>query len=134
MRLPDWKSRLLDYLNDAVRRPFGYGTHDCCLFAAGAVEATTGIDPAAAFRGRYSTLKGGIKAVRKAGFSDYVGMAIAQLDSVHASCATPGDLAVIDTPNGPVLGVVQGEGVYVLGVERMGLMPVASARLILAVT
>ena len=133
MRLPDWKPRLIAYLQDAARRPFEMGTHDCCLFAAGAVQAMTGDDPAAPWRGRYTTLEGGLKLVRKAGFKGYVAMAEAQFAAVHVSLASPGDLAVIDTDDGPALGVVQGEGIYVLGVDRMGLLPIAAARLILLV-
>lgn len=32
---------------------FAYGERDCCLWVANAVEAMTGVDIAAAFRGRY---------------------------------------------------------------------------------
>ena len=41
--------------------------------------------------------------------------------------AAPGDLAVVDGPLGASLGVVQGEGVYVLTTTRMGLLPLTHA-------
>jgi hypothetical protein len=127
MRLPDWKQRLIAYLEDCVRRPFQFGRHDCALFAAGAVQAMTGTDPAADWRGRYRTLKGGLKAVRRAGYADHIALAAAVLPEVHPAFAAPGDLAVIGTPDGPALGVVQGEGVYVLGPDRIGLVSMGDA-------
>lgn len=54
MRLPDWRARLMAYLEEAKTRPFRYGVHDCGLFAAGAVEAMTGRDVAGAVRGTYT--------------------------------------------------------------------------------
>ena len=132
-RLPDWQTRLIGYLNAAARCPFKVGTHDCCLFAAGAVRAMTGSDPAAGYRERYTTLKGGLRVLRKAGFKDHVDMAQTLFSEVHASRAAPGDLAVVDTPEGAALGVVQGESVYVLGPDRIGLLPIAAARLFLRV-
>jgi len=49
-RPPDWPERLLAALAAARDRPFRWGEHDCCLFAADLIEAVTGVDPAAAFR------------------------------------------------------------------------------------
>lgn len=53
VRLPDWDDRLSDYLARVIAKPFAYGEHDCLIHSANAVEALTGIDLAAAHRGRY---------------------------------------------------------------------------------
>jgi hypothetical protein len=127
MRTPDWKIHLITYLGDAARKPFKPGTHDCALFSAGAVRAMTGVDLAADWRGRYRTLKGGYKALQKAGFKDHIALAASVFADIPTSFAGPGDLAVIPSPDGPVLGVVQGEGVYVLTMERLGLVPMSQA-------
>lgn len=133
-RLPDWKNRLHAYLDDCARTPFALGTHDCALFAAGAVAAMTGTDIAAPYRGRYTTLKGGLRLLQQAGFADHVALARHHHAEVHAAFVTPGDLAVIDTAEGAVLGVVQGEGIYVLHVTgRIGLLPIAAAQTFLKV-
>ena len=47
MRTPYWRSALAAYIAETMRKPFAWGLHDCALFAAGAVEAMTGNDPAA---------------------------------------------------------------------------------------
>ena len=128
MRRPDWKLQLIQYLGEAARRPFRPGEHDCALFAAGAVEAMTGTDFAASFKGRYTTLKGGIRLLRAAGFADHAALAAELLPEIAPAFAAPGDLAVIDTPGGPALGVVQGEGIYVLTPDRLGVLPLLSAQ------
>jgi hypothetical protein len=44
-----------DFIASNMDRPFEWGRHDCCLFAADWVLELTGIDHAKAFRGQYST-------------------------------------------------------------------------------
>lgn len=125
-RHPDWQARLVAYLHAARLQPFAYGRHDCCLFAADAVAAMTGIDIAAPWRGRYTTLRGGIRVLRRSGYRDHVALAAAWFPEVPAFSAQPGDLAVIATEAGPALGVVQGEAVYVLGPQGLGLVSLLS--------
>jgi hypothetical protein len=45
-------------MDQAARRPFKRGEHDCLLFLADWVLNRTGIDPAEHLRGRYATLWG----------------------------------------------------------------------------
>ena len=127
MRHPEWKLALIQYLEKAARKPFAPGEHDCALFAAGAVEAMTGVDYARPFKGRYTTLKGGMRVLREAGFADHIALTAAWLPEISPAFAAPGDLAVVATPEGPALGVVQGENLYVLTVDRLGLLPMLGA-------
>lgn len=57
-RLADWPSRLDVYLRATRDRPFCWGTLDCVLFAAGAVEAMTGTDPVPGLAGSYDAPRG----------------------------------------------------------------------------
>lgn len=116
-RLPDWRPRLGEYLAQVVRLPFRPGQHDCALFAAGAVEAMTGTDLAAAWRGKYRALGAGKAMLRARGYADHVALAAALFPEVLPALAQVGDLAVLPSGDGQVaeaLGVVQGPGVYVL--------------------
>lgn len=108
-RRADWRSRLIAYIEASRNRPFAWGDFDCSTFAAGAVEAMTGIDHAAELRG-YSTLAGGLKRLQQAGYIDHVDMATALLDRQPRSQARFGDIAVIDAEEGAALGVVDGTG------------------------
>lgn len=127
MRYDDWKLRLIQHLGEAARKPYEPGVHDCALFSAGAVKAMTGVDHASRWRGRYSTLKAGQRLLRKAGFDDHIALAAAHLEEIAPAFAAPGDLAVLAHDLGPVLGVVQGENVYVLTLDRLGLLPLSDA-------
>lgn len=125
MRLPDWHSRLSDYI-DAVRRtPFAYGRHDCALFAAGAVEAMTGVDPSVELRGKYKTLGGGLRQLKRLGFADHGEFAAFLFEEVHPSHAQIGDIAAIDLGGGAIaLGVVQGARIFVLRPDVQGMATV----------
>ncbi len=128
MRVPDWKVRLSDYVSACARMPYALGQHDCALFAAGAVAATTGDDPAAAWRGTYQTKEGGLRALRRAGHADHIAAAAAVLEEIHPAFAAMGDVACVADPvTGQLaLGVVQGEMVYVLREDGLGLLPRAT--------
>lgn len=125
MRRRDWKARLTDFVVRAAREPYALGRHDCALFAAGAVEAVTGHDPAADWRGDYGSKTAGLRALRQAGHADHIAVAAALLEEIHPAFAAAGDIAVVaDDPTGAsVLGVVQGEMVYVLRETGLGLVP-----------
>lgn len=125
MRQKGWQGRLVAYLDAAGRRPFAEGRHDCALFAAGAVQAMTGLDYAADYRGRYTTTRGGLRVLRRDGYADHVALAASHFPETAAP--VPGDLAVVPTAEGPALGVVQGEHVYLLAPGGMTLAPIAAA-------
>lgn len=123
VRMKDWEPRLIAYLSGLKALPFVPGTHDCALFTAGAVEAMTSIDFAAEWRGRYKTLKGGQRALKKAGFADHVALAAALFEAVPPAFAHRGDIAVVTGADGvAALGIVQGEGVYVLKPEGLAVV------------
>lgn len=111
MRHPDWKLRLISYVGTCAKIPFAYGQHDCALFAAGCIAAMTGVDLAAEWRGTYTSLKGGLAALKRAGYADHLALAADHFEKIAPAFAAAGDLAVIDGPEGAALGVVQGEGV-----------------------
>ena len=129
-RLPDWQPRLVAYLARVSAAPFAFGQHDCALFAAGAVEAMTGTDPAARWRGKYATAAQGLARLRRVGIADATDLCAQLFADVPVLMAAPGDLAVIDTPDGPAMGVVQGHLIYVLSqtTGRLGLVDLLAAK------
>lgn len=126
-RVPDWRARLQAYINAAMDRGFRPGRFDCALFAAGAVEAMTGVDLARGHRG-YRTLNEGRRKLRERGFEDAVALAAAVLSEKPVSLAQAGDLAVVEDREGEAaLGVVQGARIYVLHPAGIGLLPLRAA-------
>lgn len=126
-RFPDWRTRLVAYLAESVRKPFQEGEHDCALFLAGGVHAMTGVDYAAPYRGRYTTTRGGLRVLRKDGFRDHVALAAHHLAEKPVAFAREGDAAVVPVEPFGALGIVQGEGVYVLTEHRLAVLPLTSA-------
>lgn len=116
-RLPDWRARLAAYMALVVREPFRPGTHDCALFAAGAVKVMTGTDLAAPWRGKYRALGAGRAMLRAQGFDDHLALAASMLPEVAPSMARVGDVAVVKSDSegdAGALGVIQGASIYVL--------------------
>jgi hypothetical protein len=123
-RLKDWEPRLVDCLGQASGKPFKAGHHDCALFVAACVEAMTGTDLAAEWRGRYRTIRGGIARLRRAGHADHVACVASMFEEVLPTYARRGDIGVVDGTDGfGALGIVQGEGVYVLTESGLGIQP-----------
>ncbi len=120
-RKADWYSSLSTYIDGAFRKPFAYGEFDCTLFAAGAVEAMTGVNLYADFLGRYRTLRGGMLQLKKLGFDNQVDYVASLFAEVHPAMAQVGDIAVIHTEIGPGLGIVQGARIYVTQPGALGL-------------
>lgn len=118
-RLPNWRARLTVYVDNVRRRPFAYGQHDCALFAAGALEAISGEDLAQELRGTYADLPSGRAAIQRMGYLDAIDMAKANLSRVPRHSLQVGDLAVVETPEGAALGVVQGGAVFLVGQSGM---------------
>lgn len=125
-RLPDWEARLAAYLEPLRLRPFAWGRHDCCTFSGGAVAAMTGVDPMAEFRGRYSTPRGSVRALRRIGAGTLAATLDAKFESVPAPLAQRGDIVM----TGGLLGICLGPFLVAVGaeVEREGLIRIDRAQ------
>lgn len=64
-RLVHWERKLAEFHKVAFRRPFVWGQSDCCLTASDGVLSITGIDLGVRFRGAYSDMAGGYRAMRE---------------------------------------------------------------------
>lgn len=118
-RWSDWNARLTDYLLAAGRQQIEPGRFDCMLFAAGAVRVMTGTDLAADYRGRYSTLKGGLRVLKRLGYADHVALIDALLgDRVGWMALRSGDVAAVPGDDGtPAIGVVTGDLIRCLAAD-----------------
>lgn len=125
-RFPDWEARLAAYLEPLRLRPFAWGTHDCCTFAAGAVAAMTGVDPMPEFRGRYSTAIGSARALSRYGGGTLAATMDARFESAAAALAHRGDIVMTSG----LLGVCLGGFLVAVGSEgdREGLIRIERHR------
>lgn len=109
-RLHDWPARLQAVVTRAHAQRFAWGEHDCVLWAADCVQAQTGIDLMARYRGAYSTPKQAYRLLRAEGglrgAGDYAGPRIAP------AMAAEGDIGLVRGCR-PMLGVMLG-GVWMV--------------------
>jgi hypothetical protein len=130
-RLSDWRARFETAVDAMWRQPFAWGEHDCGPGLAGRmVEAVTGADLAADYRGRYTTAKGALGVMRRAGFDNLGDLVASVLPEIHPSQAKIGDIAAVetDTPFGYALGVVNGERVFVLHPDGIATVDLLSTK------
>lgn len=104
MRISAWEEALSDYIATKRHEPFEYGVNDCCLFAAGAVEAITGEDPMPEFRGKYDSLKTSLQVIKDIGAGTLEATMDAKFPEVEIGMAQRGDLAFLDGSVGVVMG------------------------------
>jgi hypothetical protein len=124
-----WDADLRAYIDVVRGTPFEFGVFDCSTFAAGAVEAMTGVDPAAGFRGQYGGAESGLALVHAAGYLDHVDMAAALFDTVkNRTTARFGDLAAVQTEAGLALGVVIGATILAPTLRGLGALHLTDAK------
>lgn len=106
--IPGWRVALVDFIAARIAVPFSWGHQDCCLFAADAIQAITGTDPAATFRGTYHDAKtaarvmfslGGLEAIADKYAGPRIGTEQVQM----------GDIGLVENGGRPCLAVFGGE-------------------------
>jgi hypothetical protein len=65
VRVESWPEALGAFVRSRAAVPFAWGAHDCCLFAADAIAAITGVDLAESLRG-YGSALGACRRARAA--------------------------------------------------------------------
>lgn len=122
-RLPDWPARMRALIADRLHMPFEWGKHDCALFAADAVVAQTGIDPAEDLRGlnarramRVVRANGGLAALATRALGE------------PGDLVGPGDIVLCENGGREVLAVFNGSLALAPGATGLVGMPPSSAR------
>ncbi|WP_417656195.1 DUF6950 family protein [Pseudidiomarina aestuarii] len=106
MRVKDWPTRLIQLLQQRRTMPFEWGVNDCCLFAADAIEAVTGEDPAPEFRDRYSTELGSMRVLKREGYESIEAVLRAKLGEPNPRQAPArGDIVLVDYMGTLTVGV-----------------------------
>jgi hypothetical protein len=142
MRSRHWATRAFHaFLQARAYTPFAWGVHDCALFAADGIEAMTGIDIAADFRGKYSDEAGALEAIKAIAGGETVADAAAWCAAKHgiAELARPlfaqrGDLVVYRDPvtEQLVSGLVHLTGRHIVSAGTEGLRKIPISRVLRA--
>lgn len=117
-RFEQWPEILADEIQAAKSRPFSWGTHDCCAFAARVVEAMTGEDFTIRFNGYDSATVAAEVIAQNGGLEAMVRRCLGE--PIPALTAQRGDVCLVQLPieqageHGPlVLGLCDGARVVV---------------------
>ncbi|MCP3022310.1 DUF6950 family protein [Cupriavidus basilensis] len=122
-RLEDWPTRLAEFIEARQERAFSWGKSDCSLFVCDAIEAMTGTDPGARWRGIYSTEKGARRVLRDN--DGVVGIATLVLGPpVPPALAARGDVVLVDTLQGEALGICLGSQIAAQGPDGIVFLPI----------
>lgn len=135
-RTTHWATREFhEFLLSREKTPFAWGTNDCCLFPADAIQSFTGHDLASAFRGGYHdeasalalihSVTGGATAEDAAAWCAQQAGLREWTDGTGR--ATPlfaqrGDLVVMANGTTKIAGVVHLNGRHVISVGQNGLL------------
>ena len=110
-RVDNWPLVLSHFIEARRSQPFEWGVNDCCLFASDWVRACTGIDPAEAIRGSYSSALSAARVISAHGGMIGIVQQLGEplgMEPVHAWSAGRGDLVIQDNGKGASLGIVLG--------------------------
>jgi hypothetical protein len=119
-RRRDWRERMASLMHSRAAAPFQWGVNDCLMFAADAVVACTGTDPAAELRGTYSDAMtarrmlealGGTASICDDLFERFQATGLARL----------GDVGLMAMPNGREVAIVCGGNSWHAPAEEGGL-------------
>lgn len=132
MRPEGWERRLHDLIKAASGRPFSWDgpeRWDCCLFVAACVEAMTGRDFAAPYRGTYDSAAGAARRMIEVAGGGVEAVATHALGVPldHPNFAQRGDVVSVETPDGLALGINAGNRIYVAGHDGLVALPVTAA-------
>jgi len=132
-RSPTWLTReLATFLKDHVNARFVWGTLDCCLFTADAIQAMTGVDIASDFRGKYTdqasafalikTVTGGSTVADAAA---YCAAKYGLTEWKHPLQAQRGDLVAVTNGTDLIAGVVDLSGRFVAALGESGIIRIS---------
>ena len=106
---------------------FSWGGSDCCLFVCDGIEAMTGTDPGARWRGLYLSEKGARRVLRDNG--GVRGLASLILgEPIPPPLAGRGDVVLIDTPDGEALALCIGANIAAQGATGIEFHPPSAAK------
>ncbi|AYA63832.1 DUF6950 family protein [Alteromonas sp. RKMC-009] len=109
-RLTTWTQQLTQFITGKKHQPFEWGVNDCCLFAADAVLAITGEDPAIQFRNRYSTRLGAARVLKNEGHDNIESAITAMLgEPVPRLSVRRGDVVLVDLNGDMTAGIMFGQ-------------------------
>lgn len=126
----NWRTNLSNLVLKRNQTPFKWGVNDCSMFMADAVLAMTSHDPARAFRDKYSTSQGAIRALKRYGSGDLETTLVTIFgEPIPRLLASAGDVVFFTTTQGPTAGIVYGAGIVGVGERGLITLPLSAGQI-----
>lgn len=110
---------LAEFLGSCARRPFVWGSDDCCLMLADWWLACHGVDPAEDLRGTYSTGAECAALLRRhGGLLRLVGKMARRAGAARSGGPQPGDFGVARHGGLHIAGIIAPDGMFASRSER----------------
>jgi hypothetical protein len=132
-----WDTRAYhEFLLQRASAPFVWGAHDCALFAADGIEAITGVDIAADFRGKYHDEASAAALIKQVCGGSSVADAALYCARKHGLVewskplfAQRGDLVIAKQGAGMIAGLVHLNGhIVAAGEKGLMIMPITTVQ------
>jgi hypothetical protein len=127
MKRHDWTRRLYDVIEAHREAPFGWGQHDCCLFAARCVDAMCDTEYEAGLQAEYQDERSAMEYIAsfgsiKSAVESWLG------DPQNLNFTQRGDVVLFDNDGREALGICLGRDIVTTG--ETGLVSVLMTRAI----
>ena len=116
MKNINWLKEVSTYISSCKNTSFEWGRFDCCLFAADCCQLVSARDPAALYRGRYTT-ELGAKRVLASEHGSLAAAFGALYSEVPPAMAQRGDVVLFESDLGLTAGVQWVDGVWAVGLN-----------------
>ena len=126
-KIKNWQDALYAKIEEFNARPFAWGTHDCCTFAADCVMAVTAVDKMAAYRGGYSNAQGAARKIKKAGGLDIALTKELGEPLAITAMAQRGDVVCFTSALGDTAGICVGSMIAAAGLDGVTYTPMVQA-------
>ena len=89
-----WEKRLVAVTEAHINTPLVWGKSDCLLTTCDAIEAMTGVDPAADIRGKYKSKAGAYRLIKQRGYDSLGAVLADHFAEIPVAMAGRGDVGV----------------------------------------
>ena len=91
-----WEKRLVAVTEAHMNTPLVWGKSDCLLTTCDAIEAMTGVDPAADIRGKYKSRAGAYRLIKLRGFGSLGAVLADRFEEIPVAMAQRGDVGIFE--------------------------------------
>lgn len=123
----NWVQDLHAKVAEFNAKPFVWGTHDCCSFAADCVLAMTGNDAFKDYRGGYKTQFGANKRLKRLGGLEAATTKLLGEPLNNVAFAQRGDVICFAGPLGDTAGICMGATISAAGLDGLAQVPMNQA-------